>query len=105
MSPTEPTLYAALRHAGVPNDGWCSASAVLALAARLGISTVRLDEVLAEWARCGWWTDHGNFDGYFTDHAPYVGDVMKREPETAAWLVSAQERSEANAHTFDVVRP
>lgn len=71
MHPDEPTLYTAMRHASAPTDGWLGTPAVIAIAARLGMRTARLDELLAGWARAGWWEDgSGTFSGFFTDRAP-----------------------------------
>lgn len=67
----ESTLYAALREASVPTEPWCSQQLTLAVAAKLGMRTLRLDELLAGWARCGWWEDGSEwFVGHFTDKAP-----------------------------------
>lgn len=79
MHADETALFTALRHAAVPTEGWCSTSDVLATAATLGMRTVRLDILLAEWTRAGWWADgSGSFSGYFTDQAPHLIDVVKR---------------------------
>jgi hypothetical protein len=79
MSPDETSLFTALRHASVPTEGWCSTTDVLATAASLGMRTVRLDALLSEWTRAGWWVDgSGSFSGYFTDKAPALRDVMQR---------------------------
>lgn len=79
MSSDETTLFIVLRHASVPMEGWCSTTDVLTAAARLGMRTVRLDELLAGWTRDGWWADgSGSFSGYFTDNAPALHDVMQR---------------------------
>jgi len=79
MSSDETALFTALRHAAVPTEGWCSTTDVLAIAARLGMRTVRLDTLLAEWTRVGWWADgSASFCGYFTDNAPALVVVMKR---------------------------
>jgi hypothetical protein len=67
----ESTLYAALREASVPTERWCSQQLTLAVAAKLGMRTLRLDELLAEWARAGWWEDSQEwFAGFFTDRSP-----------------------------------
>jgi len=75
----EPTLYAALRHVSVPTEGWCGTTNVLAIAAKIGMRTVRLDALLAEWARAGWWEDEGSsFGGHFTDKAPRSIDAIEQ---------------------------
>lgn len=68
------TLYAALRHASVSADGWCDAKTTLAVAGKLGMRTLRLDELLAGWARAGWWEDGTWFSGHFTVRAPRALD-------------------------------
>lgn len=79
MSSDETALFTALRHASVPTEGWCATPDVLATAAKLGMRTVRLDTLLAEWTRAGWWADgSGSFSGYFTNNAPALRDVMQR---------------------------
>ena len=79
MHADETALFTALRHASAPMEGWCSTTDVLTAAAKLGMRTVRLDELLAGWTRAGWWADgSGSFSGYFTDKAPALRDVMQR---------------------------
>jgi len=79
MPSDESALFTALRHASVPTEGWCSTTDVLATAARLGMRTVRLDTLLAEWSKCGWWeASADSFGGFFTERAPQLLDVMKR---------------------------
>jgi hypothetical protein len=79
MHADETALFSALRHASVPTEGWCGTTDVLATAAKFGMRTVRLDTLLAEWTRAGWWADgSGSFSGYFTDKAPALRDVMQR---------------------------
>lgn len=67
MTTNETTLYAALREAS--SKRWCSQQLTLAVAGKLGMRTVRLDELLAEWARAGWWQDgqewFAGYLGYF----------------------------------------
>jgi hypothetical protein len=79
MHPDEPTLYTAMRNASAPTDGWLGTTDVLAIAARLGVRTVRLDALMAEWTRAGWWEDgSGTFSGFFTDRAPRTIDEIEQ---------------------------
>lgn len=79
MHTDESALYSALREASVPTERWCSRDTTLAVASKLGMRTVRLDELLAGWARCGWWEDGKEwFTGHFTDKAPRSVDSIEQ---------------------------
>jgi len=79
MTFDEPTLYTQLRHASVPTESWCGAATVLVVAAKIGMPTVRMDALLAEWTRAGWWEDEaGSFGGHFTDKAPRALDAIEQ---------------------------
>jgi hypothetical protein len=43
--------------------------------------TLRLDELLAEWARAGWWEDSQEwFAGFFTDRSPRAIEQVATSP-------------------------
>jgi hypothetical protein len=75
----ETTLYTALRKASSSAQGRCAQALTLGVASRLGMRTVRLDELLAAWARAGWWEDGQEwFAGCFTGGAPLTIDEIEQ---------------------------